>query len=304
MKVVAAVIAALLAVPAVCAAADSGRAKDVRAIRADAPVLLAARLRTSKIDPATLHVDDVAVEGADALVGWSAGNVRGIDGFSYRWDRWWDLMQTRGATAQGLTFTCAQPFTCDSSRRVVPSAQTLAALGVPRTLLNAAAGFSRITRAQDVSESWGAGSDPAPPALGSDGTIARDSGDGYDAVIRIARTDAKTPVPYRFSIRQPTQAESWNNYPGGNAWAYFVLDVHNDTPIAVQSGTTVDIWCPFVLDSDRTYTLTIAARHFSIAPSAAAVRANTLHMELPAFTIPPSEELFGEIDDNGPHASR
>jgi hypothetical protein len=56
------------------------------------------------------------------------------------------------------------------------------------------------------------------------------------------------------------------------------------------------VWFPFVLDAQKTYSLTIAHVAPIIGPINGTLANNTLQFTLPAFAIEPGVEIMGEID--------
>ncbi|MDP9025738.1 MAG: hypothetical protein M3N13_10240 [Candidatus Eremiobacteraeota bacterium] len=194
--------------PHVTYANDAGPGKEVRAVRATARTLLAARVRMRGIDPAKILVDSVNVDGSHALASWRAAESAGTLALVFRYDRWWDQ--------EGYVTT----------------------LG---------------------------------PALA---TFAR----------------AQT--------RAPTEAESWHYFFGGNAWVYFTIEAGDAAAHQLPRGTTISIWCPFVLDGDQEYSLTLAKADAPIGPIVGSLRDNTLTFVLPEFLMPAGAQLRGEVDGN------
>ncbi len=124
---------------------------------------------------------------------------------------------------------------------------------------------------------------------------------GYWFTARIAANDAadSEDALVDFRARAPTKAESWANPPGGNSYFFFSGTVQSKQPVHVQSGTTIDVWFPFVLDPALRYSLTIAAPNaMSLGPIRGALKDNTLRFVLPAFTATPGAELMGEVESN------
>jgi hypothetical protein len=124
--------------------------------------------------------------------------------------------------------------------------------------------------------------------------------DWYRLTLQFSTSDAGPNATIEsFATRAPTEAESWENYPGGNSYFFFSGTVQSTQPVRVQAGTTLDVWFPFVLDTSQRYSLTIAAPHvMSLGPIDGTLKDNTLHFVLPAFTAPPDAELMGEIESD------
>ncbi len=124
------------------------------------------------------------------------------------------------------------------------------------------------------------------------------AGGEYGVKIKLASNDGDQQAELlRIQARAPTLAESWTNPPSGNSYFFFSGTVQAAQPVHVQSGTTIDVWFPFVLDPSLRYSLTIAAPNaMSLGPVEGTLKDNTLHFVLPAFTAPPGAELMGEIE--------
>ena len=116
--------------------------------------------------------------------------------------------------------------------------------------------------------------------------------------MRIAFAPSDAPAAAQIvsvSGRAPTEAESWLT-PGGNSYFFFSGTVNSAAPIHVQSGTTLDVWFPFVLDTSLYYGLTIAHADKPIGPIDGTLKGNVVHFALPAFTLPPGATLMAEIE--------
>ncbi len=113
-----------------------------------------------------------------------------------------------------------------------------------------------------------------------------------DATSDAALDDAFTNV----ELRAPTEAESWLAYPGGNSEFFFSATVKSASAVHVQSGTTIAVWFPFVLEPEQRYSLTIAHTDEPIGPIFGTLKDNTLQFVLPAFSMKPGAHLMGEIE--------
>ncbi len=119
---------------------------------------------------------------------------------------------------------------------------------------------------------------------------------GYQMRIAFAPSDADAAAQVTsISGRAPTEAESWLT-PGGNSYFFFSGTVDSTAPIHVQSGTTIDVWFPFVVDPSLYYALTIAHADKPIGPIDGTLKDNVVHFVLPAFALPPSATLMAEIE--------
>ena len=277
-------------------AKDSGPGRDVRQVRGAAQTL---------IPSAT--IENVVVDHSlgRALVQWSRSNgARGIDGFAYIYDRWWDLLDLRAdGTGTGWCGGASAPFEPGIYRKKQPfGIEDLIAAGVPRSLVAEAVndfdGFNSTTAqfAQALTPPSLLSCSIVQPGIGTgilEPTLfsAPWQSDGYTLQIR-------TPalVPAKLTARRPNNVENWTYYPGGNAYVYFTLITSSDAAIDVPLGTSVDIWFPFVLDTTKTYSLTLAKAVESVGPIDGKLRDNVVHFELPAFTVPAGATLIGEVD--------
>ncbi len=145
---------------------------------------------------------------------------------------------------------------------------------------------------------------PKPTAvLRPGGVLAapRSTTAGYELRITYARNDAPagtTLLP--IYGRVPTDAEMLPfptpmNFTA-NAVYYFDLTVDGAAPVHFASGTTVDVWVPWVLDQNMRYDLTIGFAQPYIGPIFATLHDNVLHYELPGFTAIPGRTMMAEID--------
>ncbi len=276
---------------------DDGRPKDVRAVRSAAQTLLRSRIRRWGGDPSQITVDGVAVNGAYALAHWSAGNLSGTDGFYYIWDRWWDVMASATGNSKSARWNCSTPAACGSISPVADGYQAFKGAGFPQPLVEKAVDAGIV--ADDRSTKypfWSGEMYPVRISVGPGGAKASVDKDGYSATFAFAATDAASDHPIVLSTRRPAQQESWTYYPGGNAYAFFTVQLDSAAPINVRAGSTVEVWCPFVLDPSKTYSLTIAKSAQPIGPVPGKLEDNVLHFDLPAFTAPADAELMGEID--------
>ena len=279
-------------------AKDAGPGRDVRQVRGAAQTLIpGATIANVVVDHST----------GRALVQWTRTNgTRGIDGFAYVYDRWWDLLHFRNDGA-GWCGNAAPPFATGIYGKKQPVAiGDLITAGVPRALA-----------AEAVTEFDGFNAASAqfaqallPPSLvscsnGQPGTMSGSNqpqlhaapwqADGYAIQIRMP---AQMPVlsAAKLTGRRPNGAENWTYYPGGNAYVYFDVITDGETPVDLPSGTSVDIWFPFALDTNKTYSLTLAKAAESVGPINGKLQNNILHFDLPAFTIPAHATLIGEVD--------
>lgn len=276
-------------------AKDSGPGRDVRQVRGAAQTLIPnANIANVVVDHST----------GRALVQWSrADGTRGIDGFAYVYDRWWNLLHLHTAGRRWCG-SGSPPFSNGILSLNQPiGIGDLIDAGVPRTLAaeavvdfdgfnNRSVQFAQGIRNLSFPECANAAPETTPgPAL----RPSPADSDGY-AVSILMPPGSQALAPAKIIARRPNSVENWTYYPGGNAYVYFNLVTDAGTPVDVPAGTTVDIWCPFVLDTNKTYSLTLAKAAESVGPINGKLRGNILHFELPAFTIPAHTTLAGEVD--------
>ncbi len=87
--------------PHVTLADDGGPGKEVRTIRHDLPLLLAAQRQGS---PVPASVDAVVVENGLARAQWHTARTSGTAHLSYRLDRWWMLCETPSEQDRALLY--------------------------------------------------------------------------------------------------------------------------------------------------------------------------------------------------------
>ncbi len=298
---------ALAVWPLAARADDYGPRRDVAAIRHDLPLLQSglAMLENSVVQ--SLVVESAVVDGEEALVQWRDTNAgyTEIVTMRYRYSRWW---LEPGRLFLGHDFAGACPTAW------APTPQFLLGKGVPPALATSAGQHMPVVQEAIVAVRQfkeknpnlhcgeSSTSDPAysPFELPFQSTYRRAIAAGdYGVRMRVAKNDGSQDSKIaHIQGRAPTEAESWANQPSGNSYFYFSGTVESAQPVHVQAGMTVDVWFPFVLDPSLSYSLTIAAPHaMSLGPVQGALKDNTLHFVLPAFTAPPVlSELMGEIE--------
>ena len=297
------------ALPLAARADDYGPRRDIAAIRHDLPIIE----RQAEMYPGVVRsvaIDSVIVDEGDALAQWhdTGTDERAIARLNYKYGRWW-LLQSTSFGDRGYLLAHCPP---DSA----PTPQFLIKAGVNPTLAALAGEHMPIVQEATALVSQYANDDPhykicsevfhidreySPEVLPFQ-TVGRRliEGDQYHVMVQLAKNDADQEASIIGpQSRAPTEAESWANPPGGNAYFFFSGTVHATKPVHVQAGTTIDVWFPFVLDPSLRYSLTIAAPNaMSLGPVEGTLTNNTLHFVLPAFTAPPGAELMGEIDSD------
>jgi hypothetical protein len=126
---------------------------------------------------------------------------------------------------------------------------------------------------------------------------------GYDVTVHFAASNADAPVKLRqLYVRAPTAAEFLPSHaiaPGwgySNAVCFFDFMIGGSNVVAVPSGTTIDVWFPFVLDDQLRYTLSFLSNGQASGLIAGTIFDNTLHFVLPQFVMAPEQPLMAEID--------
>src|SRR5579884_262880 len=290
MKLVAAVLAFVAAFGLAPAAAD---------MRSDAVRLLAHRVRQAGVDSRAVDVSGVVVVDGQALFSWSAGKLHGLTGLIATNDRWWDPL------AAALPYPA--PFVPAELAR--PDSQTLLSYGLKAELVSAAAVrnpdvmLSDASRAHCSAEMQDVAPDTAVRAAG--GTIhpPRAFTSGYDLTISYAKNDARADTSIKqLYVRPPTPAEFLPNHPvapgwgGADAVAYFDLAIAGAQSVAVDAGSTIDLWFPFVLVDQLQYNLSFLSDDRPSGIIHGAVFDNTVHFVLPAFVLAPEKPLMAEVD--------
>lgn len=282
---------------------DVGPHADLRAIRAALPVLLAARLTRIGIDSSAFHTDDVVVDGNGAVASWSDQTTQGVVSLERRDDRWW-MRREANAGMQGSTMYWGydapgspdQP-ACNVNSTTWPDLAT--GLNITSVLATLANEHLRV-----VAES--PGFRHMVPLVVSPSfcdynyrIFSLDRSDGYYSVLKVPVTASPSPYALAPAIlaRAPTPTEMPPT-PGANAYYFFTMVNGLSTVFVADQGTTLDVWCPFVLDPNLNYTLTMSFSTPTIGPLRGTLKDNTLHFVLPAFSADPHAEMMGEIDGN------
>lgn len=287
-----------------------GPHSDIRAIRAAVPVLVAAFVRSAGGAPADIRVDDIVVDGDEAIADWREAHSSGLIGLARRYGTWWVsgkivrdanaptgsvywyLFPQPGSLFEGCVGSAAfqaAPIELPVTLHVDDAIAMLAAAHIPAIATDAAA--QRLWRSAH------------PQSLTVPGTVPEcynpyparsllDFGGGYRAYMTWSAPPSLTIS--RFTGRAPTAAE-FPPSPGANSVYFFSFEIGATTPATVNNGS-LDVWCPFVLDPERRYSLTIDYVTPAVGPVYGTLFDNTLRFALPAFTIAPNTSAMGEID--------
>ena len=282
---------------------DAGPSGDLRTLRHDAPILLAARILDGKL-LGGFAIDGVVVNSDAALLQWHLAQAQRIDYFVRRFGVWWledeVWIDERGRAMGGG----GAPIIPGDENGPTPSFLK-DWLHFPAPLVDLAA--VHLPSMQQAVQR--AAARKGSPHFHGDGYFFNElpfvtteqlptSMGGYGVVLRFAPNDAPAAARLtRIQGRAPTLAESWVNY-GADGYFFFSGTVQSAGPVHFSGGTTIDVWFPFVLDSSLEYSLTIANTTASLGRVVGnvSVATNTVHFELPAFEAAPNANLIGEVD--------
>ena len=302
------VLFVLFAMGAAARADDYGAASDVRTVRTAVPVLMAAYLRFAYHNSAVIRTTDVVVNGNDAVAYWSTGGVGGgLVGLTRRYGRWWLTGKvTRGDSFSDTiplwyTYTASQFAACIGSYafkatpdeliaelHISPATASLALAHIPAVAADVAAlaAWRKANPHGVVPATVPDCYDPFPKLS------YRDYSAGYRA--ELAWSSPKNLDIARFAGRAPTRAEFLGN-PGSDSVYFFSFNIGGDAAVRVTEAA-LDVWCPFVLDPNVRYSLTLAGAGPVVGPLVGTLRDNTLHFDLPPFTATPGSSVMGQID--------
>ncbi len=249
---------------AVAHADDFGPRRGVREVRAAIPVLMEKSARWYGHTAVAIRVEDVVVVGDAAVATWSSGTFEGLTILDYRLARWW----VRKNHELQL---------CDDDRGDLKLSAGLAAAVSAHMML--------VRRhCDDIADLFW------PPIWGN-----ISGADGY--IGWLAPPGSINDGPQKdsqFYSRAPTDAEMAQ--PGADALYFFSRNVGGSQILRFPEHTTLDVWCPFVLDPDVRYSLAITGGDTIVGPIDGTMMYNIMYFDLPAFTAKPGADLQGEID--------
>lgn len=269
-------------------------------MRAALPTLV--RFRLNDFRPSeSASVDDVFLDGDDAIADWHSAGGRGVAVLRYRNARWWLVGNGYETQDQGRTmwmYEGINPIGCAMEAiSLPPDADYL------RHAFNAANATIALWSAHGAIPTPEPGKVTIIAAVPSErfcfehslGTTEKQSLtlkniDGYRA--HWSATSSWSPDISHPISRAPTDAEM--SAPGADAVFFFSATV-GKAPVAIGK-TTLDVWCPFVLDPGARYSLAITGGEPIVGPIDGTMTNNVLHFELPEFTAKPGTYLQGEID--------
>lgn len=265
------------AFPAV--AADYGSPEAISALRRDVPLLLAAGLKSQRLQP---HLDSIFADGNEAVAVWHAARNRGVIVLRYVRQRWWWLAGSATTDDRGYHYwsQLGSPGDdlngCNAIVRHSPSTEDLQEAGFINPAF-AALLSKRLpiwrTRTADL------------PLLICDRMAQVAWSDGYDATFRATCSNECGP----FRGGSPKKGRMPPEY------YRFTVSANSVASKVVKANSTLDVWFPFVLDTKDTYALHLIGVEPAIDRVAGKLEDNTLHFVLPAFTVPEGSSAEGVI---------
>lgn len=260
-------------------AADYGSPEAISALRRDVPLLLAAGLKSQRLQP---HIDSIFADRSEAVIVWHAARNRGVIVMRYVRQRWWWRAGSTTTDDRGYQYwsRLGSPGDnlngCNAIVRHSPSTKDLQE-----------AGFITPTFAALLSKrlpTWRTRAAHLPLVI-CDRMAQVAWGDGYDATFRATSSNAWGP----FRGSRPKIDRMPPEY------YRFTISANSVASVAVESNSTLDVWFPFVLDTKDTYALHLIGVEPAIDGVAGKLEDNTLHFVLPAFTVPEGSSAEGAI---------
>jgi hypothetical protein len=301
-SILAAVGFALALVPSSGRADDYGPRVDLRAIRLAVPVLVVnVTSRLWRVPGLRVDVDDVVVNANDAVATWHVGTNHGLVVLRRRSNLWWitgnAYQDSNAINSWRLVAPGEKPICMDPYYTLALTTHALQVrLGVPSDL-------ARLVRDHIIAVASTTDLETRHDPSVADNKIWAScysvAGDRYiypDAGY-VATLSERLPENITMHARAPTEGEM---PPTRGANSYYFFSVRNTGTAVVQfaNGLQLGVWCPFVLDPNLRYTLTIAGIDPTVGPVDGSLRDNELNFNLPAFAAPPGVELMGEIEGN------
>jgi hypothetical protein len=323
------VVFALASSPSPGRADDYGPHRALREIRGSLPILLATRVKrlpTSTLRPeppiavSDIRVNDVVVDGDGAVAEWTAGREHGLVTLAYHHSRWWMTGEANYSAPDAADRNSTPAWYYDSAGASGCYVHTYGLSIAPTTddlhsKLGVAIPLAAIA-SQHISVIAQAGANVAAYRAShvNEGELVPGGCLSYpDEMYPTSETDGYQTIWWKgpgminphfsglaFHTRAPTVGEMPPSF-GANSYFFFSMEFARTTPIEIAGGSELDVWCPFVLDSDLRYSVTIAGGDPVVGPIDGTLRDNELHFNLPAFAAKPGVELMGEIEGNPPY---
>lgn len=139
---------------------------------------------------------------------------------------------------------------------------------------------------------------PVLSPSGTSSTLAPEDSDGYVVVVSFSKNDAapQTPVPVMHA-RRPTPAE---RYPAPGSNSNFFLYLRSTQRISFAPHTSIDVTFPQYLSPRVEFSIMLDLTETPVGPIVGSLHNNTLHFDLPAFTILPGTPVTAEIESRPP----
>lgn len=300
--------ALLLLLYSVARADDFGAQRDVEAIRGDVPVLLGRLFYERNYAPSQIVVSDIVVVGNDALASWHIGSHDGLIALRRIGGAWWDLLEGYSDDTEahpgheawwfeGTSPWLARPY---YESYFGPTSAKLHEIGLPSNLIetslehNPAIAGANQAEAAYIAEQRSEGHSLNVPSVyreemylpanvtqnGSSHGGDRVETGGYEVILVLAPNDsAGTAVSLHVG------------HPADRGMLALTLSFTSPQSATFADGTRLNVWFPYVLDTDKDYTF--VSRAFGTLN--ADLHDNTLSFDLPAFNAPPGSTLTGEI---------
>ncbi len=253
---------------------DVGDPAQLTAIRHDVPILLEARLASSRKTPV---IKWVVADSSRAVAAWDAGDIGGLLAMALRSGRW-RIVAESSRDNDGWWSPVGDMSLCTHNDLSEPSAQDL----VNADLIDA----KLLTSLE-------------PLLLPNVPSTPRESKHVDCYYVEAFQFANGYELHFRPHYNEDTRMEFWFVEPAASGPGdllssgdsfHFSVRAHDwsDRPssaIATVRDGEVSIWAPFVLDPERTYVLRIEGVVPSFGAINAAVKDNTLTFNLPQFTM-------------------
>jgi hypothetical protein len=302
------VSALLLLLRSVAQADDFGPQREVTSIRADVPILLGRLFYERNYSPSQIVVSDIVVVGNDALANWHIGPHAGLIAMRRVSGSWWDVLEGYSDDTEAHPdheawwFEGAAPWHALPYYESYfgPTSAKLLQIGLPKSLValsaehNPQIAYANKAEADYIAKQRTRGGSLTVPSVyreemylpanvtqngSSHGGNRVDTG-GYEVVLVLApNNSAGTAVSLHVARPQDRSV--------------LALSFSFTAPYSTTfgQGSRVNVWFPYVLDTDKQYVLVSNA----FGTMHADLHDNILTFELPAFSARPGSTFTGEI---------
>jgi hypothetical protein len=292
---VAALAVFVVTAPQVVSATDYGPQNAIAELQYDVPRLLAQSLgsvrplflRSTSPNYGTLVLDMVYTDGAQAAVSWHAGHARGLIILRFSRGMWWwaggaatvnnELTYWTSLSSPGQDVT-----ECSADRLHSPTAdEILSSNLISEPFARGLAHYLKV---------WHAAVAPGRLITSCDYYPFGNASDGYVAYL------VTGPLEWK-SLRE--WASMRGSVPPASQMppVYYAvtLSTRSSSPVKINAGSTLRVWFPFVLDTEKRYRLLLQGANPSFEAVVGSLKNNTLTFTFPAFLIPAGSTLHGEI---------